>query len=105
MKNPFQTKNIYFFVRCLSYQCLSNQFLSLYSSTFQSIFVFFLSQLFCFSFIHHLDIRWKQFVTNIAGRNDKGNRLDQLNGPHGISTNDQNYIIYIADRDNHRIVE
>ena len=41
----------------------------------------------------------------IAGGNDQDTRLDQLNSPRGISLDDENQIIYIADSDNHRIVE
>lgn len=55
--------------------------------------------------IDHLDIRWKQFATTIAGGNGRGNRLDQLNHPGGIYVNHQTEMIYIADRGNHRIIE
>ena len=52
-----------------------------------------------------LDIRWKQIATTIAGGKGPGNRSDQLNHPLGISLDDQNHLLYIADSDNHRIVE
>ena len=50
-------------------------------------------------------MRWKQFSTTIAGGSGQGNRLDQLNCPYGISVDDHNQMIYIADFNNHRIVE
>ena len=52
-----------------------------------------------------LDTRWKQLAITIAGGNGQGDRLNQLYYPHGISFDDQNKTIYIADCDNHRIVE
>ena len=57
------------------------------------------------SFIDDLDARWKQFATTIAGGNGKGNRIDQLNEPGGISIDHQTQMIYIADCTNHRIIE
>ena len=56
-------------------------------------------------FLDHSDIRWKQYATTIAGENGQGDQLDQLNCPGGISVDNQNQMIYIADRDNHRIIE
>ena len=58
-----------------------------------------------FSFIDHSDIRWKQFATTIAGGNGRGNRLDQLHFPNGISLDDQSQVIYVADFNNHRVLE
>ena len=52
-----------------------------------------------------LDTRWKLFATTIAGDNGQGNRLDQLCHPTGIYLDHQTQMIYIADRDNHRIME
>ena len=52
-----------------------------------------------------LDIRWKQVATTVAGGKGPGNRSDQLNYPVGISLDDQHHLLYIADSDNHRIVE
>ena len=60
---------------------------------------------FHFSIIHHLDIRWEEFATTIPENNDQQNRLDQFNNPQGICIDDQNRSIYIADYDNHRIIE
>ena len=55
--------------------------------------------------IDHLDTRWKQSAITIAGRNGQGNQSDQLNHPRGICIDDHNQLIYIADYENHRIVE
>ena len=44
-------------------------------------------------------------ATTIAGGNGKGNRLDQFHSPCGIAVDNQNQMIYIADVNNHRIVE
>jgi sugar lactone lactonase YvrE len=48
---------------------------------------------------------WKQHGITIAGENDKGNKLNQLYYPCGIYVDDDNQCIYIADRENHRIVK
>ena len=61
--------------------------------------------LFLFFSIDYLDIRWKQFATTIIGGNGKGDELGQLNRPQGITVDDQNQMLYIADWNNHRIVE
>ncbi|CAF3821055.1 unnamed protein product [Adineta steineri] len=46
----------------------------------------------------------KQNAITVAGGNEKGQQLNQLNRPHGIFT-DKNKNIFIADSYNHRIVE
>jgi len=48
--------------------------------------------------------RWTQNSITVAGGNQKGDRLNQLNIPFGIYV-DNDQTIYIADYDNHRIVE
>jgi sugar lactone lactonase YvrE len=48
---------------------------------------------------------WEQNGITIAGGNEQGNQLDQLCNPNGIYIDDDNQCIYIADCDNHRIVE
>ncbi|CAF0912240.1 unnamed protein product [Adineta steineri] len=48
--------------------------------------------------------RWKQNAITVAGRNGQGQQLNQLSGPVGIFI-DQNKNIFIADRDNHRVIE
>ena len=55
--------------------------------------------------IFHLDIRWIQSSSTIAGGNGRGNQLDQLDSPCGIFVDDYRNLVYIADRNNHRIVE
>ena len=44
-------------------------------------------------------------ATTVAGGNGRGNRSEQLSGPFGICLDKRNQIIYIADYNNHRIVE
>ncbi|CAF3524390.1 unnamed protein product, partial [Adineta steineri] len=48
--------------------------------------------------------KWKQNAITVAGRNGKGQELNQLNYPDGIFI-DGKKSIFIADCDNHRIVE
>ena len=58
-----------------------------------------------FSLADHLDNRWKQFAITVAGGNGLGNQSGQLNCPYSTSLDDRNQKIYIADCENHRIVE
>ena len=61
--------------------------------------------MFLLSFLQsYTDVRWKQSATTIAGGNGEGNQLDQLDCPHGICIDDTDQTIYIADRDNARIL-
>ncbi|CAF4116542.1 unnamed protein product [Adineta steineri] len=59
-------------------------------------------------FFHHILEpklnKWKQNANTIAGGNEHGQQLNQLNGPTGIFI-DKNKNIFIADYANHRIVE
>ncbi|CAF0857822.1 unnamed protein product [Adineta steineri] len=48
--------------------------------------------------------RWKQNAITVAGRNGQGQQLNQLSGPVGIFI-DKRKNIFIADRDNHRVIE
>ncbi|CAF4376187.1 unnamed protein product, partial [Adineta steineri] len=48
--------------------------------------------------------KWKQNVITVAGRNEEGEELNQLNRPAGIFINKKKSI-FIADYNNHRIVE
>ncbi|CAF1293063.1 unnamed protein product [Adineta steineri] len=48
--------------------------------------------------------KWEQNAITVAGGNGKGQELNQLNYPYGIFI-DKNKNIFIADFDNHRIVE
>ncbi|CAF1394004.1 unnamed protein product [Rotaria magnacalcarata] len=48
--------------------------------------------------------RWTEKGITVAGGNGSGNALNQLNGPSGIFV-DNDQVIYVADTDNHRIVE
>ncbi|CAF1545737.1 unnamed protein product [Adineta steineri] len=56
---------------------------------------------------NHINIntKWKQHGTTIAGGNGPGNQLNQLSCPDGIYVDDDHQTIYIADWENHRIVE
>ncbi|CAF4273526.1 unnamed protein product, partial [Adineta steineri] len=47
---------------------------------------------------------WKQNAITVAGGNKQGQELNQLSGPMGIFI-DKNKNLFIADYDNHRIVE
>lgn len=51
------------------------------------------------------DTRWEQYAVTVAGGNNRGERLDQLDQPYSAFLDDQNQTIYIADYNNHRIVE
>src|SRR5204863_66277 len=54
----------------------------------------------------NINTKWKQYGITIAGGNHQGNQLNQLSLPFGIYVdNDNNQSIYIADYNNHRIVE
>ncbi|CAF4266599.1 unnamed protein product, partial [Adineta steineri] len=48
--------------------------------------------------------KWKQDAITVAGGNGSGQKLNQLQSPHGILI-DKNKNIFIADCFNHRIVE
>ncbi|CAF1543931.1 unnamed protein product [Adineta steineri] len=48
--------------------------------------------------------KWIQNAITVAGGEGKGQQLNQLNSPYGIFI-DKNQNIFIADYDNHRIVE
>ncbi len=47
---------------------------------------------------------WKQYGTAIAGGHGRGNQLNQLDRPYGMSI-DHDQTIYVADTHNHRILE
>ncbi|CAF4060954.1 unnamed protein product, partial [Adineta steineri] len=57
--------------------------------------------------VNHINInkKWKQHGVTIAGGNGYGNQFNQLSYPQGIYVDDDHQIIYIADHDNHRIVQ
>ncbi|UJR08370.1 hypothetical protein I4U23_012641 [Adineta vaga] len=50
------------------------------------------------------DAIWIQTTTNVAGVQGSGNALNRLSNPLGIDVDDQQ-TVYIADRNNHRIVQ
>ncbi|CAF4103550.1 unnamed protein product, partial [Rotaria sp. Silwood2] len=52
----------------------------------------------------HLNARWKQNGVTVAGGNGKGAGINQLSMPSGLYVDDEQ-TIYVADRENHRIVE
>ncbi|CAF1271220.1 unnamed protein product [Adineta steineri] len=48
--------------------------------------------------------KWKQTAVTVAGGNERGSELNQLNLPIGFYVDNDDDSIYIADCDNHRIV-
>ncbi|CAF1425852.1 unnamed protein product [Adineta steineri] len=56
------------------------------------------------SLITKINQEWKQNGITVAGGNGQGQKLNQFRGPAGIFI-DKNKNIFIADLDNHRIVE
>ncbi|CAF1384175.1 unnamed protein product [Adineta steineri] len=48
--------------------------------------------------------KWKQNAITVAGGNERGQELNQLNGPEGVFI-DKNKNVFIADYSNHRIVK
>ncbi|CAF2714689.1 unnamed protein product [Rotaria sp. Silwood2] len=53
----------------------------------------------------NIKTKWQQYGTTIAGGNCQGKQLNQLSSPYGIYIDDDDQCIYIADCDNHRILE
>ena len=51
------------------------------------------------------NLNWKPYAQTIAGGNREGDESNQLFWPYGIDVDRQQEFIYIADRDNHRIVQ
>ncbi|CAF5109978.1 unnamed protein product, partial [Rotaria sp. Silwood1] len=52
----------------------------------------------------HPNARWQQNGITVAGGNGEGNGINQLSYPYGLYV-DEDQTIYVADQDNHRIVE
>ncbi|CAF1580305.1 unnamed protein product [Rotaria sp. Silwood1] len=52
----------------------------------------------------HLNATWAQYGMTVAGENEKGSGIHQLNGPWGLYVDDDQ-TIYVADNGNDRIVE
>ena len=52
----------------------------------------------------NINTKWKQDGITVVGGNGQGSGLNQLNSPHGIYVNDDQSI-YIADENNHHVVE
>ncbi|CAF1261724.1 unnamed protein product [Adineta steineri] len=48
--------------------------------------------------------KWKKNAITVAGGHEAGSELNQLNEPWGIHVDNDDHSIYIADRNNHRIV-
>ncbi|CAF3367823.1 unnamed protein product [Rotaria socialis] len=48
--------------------------------------------------------KWAEKGITVAGGNGSGNALNQLHGPSGVFV-DNDQVVYVADTDNHRIVE
>ncbi|CAF1573228.1 unnamed protein product, partial [Adineta steineri] len=51
-----------------------------------------------------INLKWKQNAITVAGGNERGQQLNQLYGPYGVFI-DEKRNIFIADVENHRIVE
>ena len=52
-----------------------------------------------------MNARWSQNGVTVAGKNGRGNGVNQLWCPHGLDIDGDNQSIVIADFENHRIVE
>ncbi|CAF1483905.1 unnamed protein product, partial [Rotaria sp. Silwood1] len=52
----------------------------------------------------HPNARWQQNNITVAGGNGQGNGINQLSNPWGLYV-DEDQTIYVADNENHRIVE
>ena len=52
----------------------------------------------------HPNAKWTQKGLTVAGGNGEGNEINQLHYPRGLYVDDDQ-TIYVADHDNHRIVE
>ncbi|CAF5104091.1 unnamed protein product, partial [Rotaria sp. Silwood1] len=52
----------------------------------------------------HPNAKWAQNGITVAGGNGKGSETNQLNGPYGLYVDDDQ-TIYVADCQNHRIME
>lgn len=53
----------------------------------------------------YIDTRWKPCGTTIAGGNGSGPRLDRFACPCSLCLDEQTQTIFIADYNNHRVVE
>jgi sugar lactone lactonase YvrE len=91
---------LFFFYQNISLKSNQNKFLFLILSN--SRFFSLEQQL----FIPNLNIHqiWKQNATTITGGHGNGTQLNQLSSPLGVFIDDDQ-TIYVADYDNHRIVE
>ena len=49
-------------------------------------------------------MKWKQNATTVAGGNERGEKLNQFDHPHGTFINQHQQSIYVADWGNHRIM-
>ncbi len=72
--------------------------------SFRKFFSYFLEQSLSSTKIT-INTIWTQNGKTIAGGNGKGNQLNQLSCPQGIYVDDDDQCIYIAESENHRIVE
>jgi hypothetical protein len=92
----------FFFYQNISQKSNQNKFLFLILSN--QIFGFFSLEQQLFIPNLNIDKIWKQDATTTAGGHEKGNQLNQLSSPCGMLIDDDQ-TIYVADTDNHRIVE
>ncbi|CAF1313062.1 unnamed protein product, partial [Didymodactylos carnosus] len=53
----------------------------------------------------HPNARWQQNGLTVTRGNGEGNGINELSNPWGLSVDDDDQTIYIADPSNHRIVE
>ncbi|CAF5034017.1 unnamed protein product, partial [Rotaria sp. Silwood1] len=52
----------------------------------------------------HPNAKWKQIGVTVAGGNEEGNGINQLNCPWGLYVDDEE-TVYVAEESNHRIME
>ncbi|CAF5120214.1 unnamed protein product, partial [Rotaria sp. Silwood1] len=52
----------------------------------------------------HPNAKWKQTGVTVAGGNEEGNGINQLNCPWGLYVDDEE-TVYVAEESNHRIME
>jgi len=103
-------KQIYFIqiIQRFSIENESQRFLSI-GNLFSADSILLFDFSFVFSFFIQVrtrsNLKWKPNAQTIAGGNRGGDKLNQLNYPHGIYVDHQQQRIYIADHGNHRVVK
>ena len=72
--------------------------------SFRKLFSYFLEQTLSSTNIT-INTKWDQDGKTVAGGNGKGVRLNRFSHPRGIYVDDDNQCIYVADCENHRVVQ